>query len=87
MFMLSIHLTMAYAVGWPLGVKGAEYRLAAKKLPKIGKKRDKIRKNGEKREKVEKSGRFFHFALPDRKGWLRYWAYVHEVKAWLHAYA
>ena len=24
-------------------------------------------------EKEEKSGRFFHFAPPDRQGWLRYW--------------
>ena len=39
----------------------------------------KLGKRGENREKEEesgrkgkKSGRFFHFAPPDRQGWLRY---------------
>ena len=43
---------------------------------KLRKRREKIRKNREKRGRIgknrQKSGRFFHFAPPDRQGWLRY---------------
>ena len=43
--------------------------MTAKNLPKIWKKREKIRKKWEKIGKEEKSGRFFHFAPPDRAGY------------------
>ena len=43
---------------------------------KFAKNREKVRKNREKRGKIgkkrQKSGSFFHFAPPDRQGWLRY---------------
>ena len=75
----------------PLTAKICQNR---KKQEKIRKKEEKSGKNREKRGKIgknqekigkkeEKSGRFFHFAPPDRKGWLRYWCcvvYVGTVK-------
>ena len=65
------------------GGKGAEYPPTTKNLPKRGKnlgksgknqeKRWKIRKKRKNQEERQKSGRFFHFAPPDREGWLCYW--------------
>ena len=50
--------------------RGAEcHPWQRKNLPKRGKKREKIRKNREEKAKIR---RFFHFAHPDRYGWLHY---------------
>ena len=67
---------MLLTVAEPLGVKGGRVPpLTAKNLPKIGKKRgENEEKSGKNRgrisKKMHKSGRFFHFAPPDRQGWL-----------------
>ena len=45
----------------------------AKNLEKEGKNQEKSGKRGRIGKKRQKSGRFFHFAPPDRQGWLRYY--------------
>ena len=56
------------------GSRGAECHPDSEKFAKNW---EKEGKNWEKEEesgrKGKKSGRFFHFAPPDRQGWLRYY--------------
>ena len=59
------------------GVKGGRVQpLTAKNMPKVEKKREKSGKIEKKEEESGRKGKnlegFFHFAPPDRQGWLRY---------------
>ena len=65
---------MVNVINSGVDTRGRVPPLTAKYLPKIGEEREKI---GRKEERIgkkrQKSGRFFHFAPPDRQGWLRYY--------------
>ena len=68
-YCVSFVFTLPISSGVATGAQGGRVPpLTVKILPKIGKKRAKIKKNREKRGKIgkkkQKSGRFFHFTPP-----------------------
>ena len=54
----------------------SEKSVKTEKSGKEMKNREKSRKRGKIEKKMQKSGRFFHFAPPDKLGWLRFWEIV-----------
>ena len=52
---------------------GSRGQSATPDSEKFAKNLEKSGKRGRVGKKRQKSGRFFHFAPPDRQGWLRYY--------------
>ena len=68
------HRSTVNVINSGVATGGSREQSATPDSKKFAKNREKIRKKLKKRKNREKGkkGRFFHFAPPDRQGWLRY---------------